>query len=60
MTDTLLKPGIQITKIINQFEGLSLSTPRLATEDCFHWVTAVVHYYEESKKTSMAITELTY
>ena len=33
MTDTLLKPGIQITKITNQFEA---SSPRFAREDCFH------------------------
>ena len=42
MRDTLLKPGMQITKIINPFEALSISTPRLAMEDCFHWVTVAL------------------
>jgi hypothetical protein len=50
MTDTLFKLGIQITKVINQFEALPLSTLRLATEDCFHWVMGALHYYEESGK----------
>ena len=38
MTDALLKLGVHIIEIINQFEVLSLLTPRLATEDRFHWL----------------------
>ena len=57
ITDTLLKLGIHITKIINRFEA---STPRLATEDFFHWVMVALHYYEESGRTSTVTTEPTY
>ena len=49
MRDTLLKPGIQITKITNQFEALSFSTPRLAREDCFHWVMVALHTMKNPK-----------